>query len=319
MKVRPSSYIVFVDTIFEDEVFLFQGYTKAVDIVPTHIANLLRNDKKEIDGSVFGGDFEQLYKRGYLMKASWQYERDGVVKLINSSIKKEQNKALPDLMIMPTYACNLACPYCFEKEARNSKQKHNTISAEMVDKAFSSYFNYASELGIDIEDYRKYEGLNFSFYGGEPFLRANREVVEKMVTRAAKEGMYISAITNGTQLDAYEDLMGPGLISDMQISLDGVKETHDKRRITVDGKGTFEKIMRNIELALNKGVHVDLRMNMDRNNSHESKELSQLFTSLGWKGRENFGFYFSSVDVPSCKDEGIKSFRSFAELSREIY
>ena len=53
--------------------------------------------------------------------------------------------------------------------------------------------------------------------------------------------------------------------------IDGLKEKHDKKRYLVSGKGTFDKIVENIDnlLAKNNMIYVGIRVNIDVNNADD--------------------------------------------------
>ncbi|MFM7716075.1 MAG: radical SAM protein, partial [Microcystis sp.] len=119
-------------------------------------------------------------------------------------------------------------------------------------------------------------------FGGEPLLAENRSTIEYILERAFASGKAnFSAITNGTELEAYQDLLAPDKISWLQITLDGVPQEHDKRRIYADGKGSYEQIAQNITRALDLGVQVSVRMNIDRNNVNKLPDLADEIVARG--------------------------------------
>ena len=114
---------------------------------------------------------------------------------------------------------------------------------------------------------------NFSvtWYGGEPLLAM--DVIERLskefIEICDKNEIYYSAsiITNGYLLTpAIAKKLIDLKIEFMQITIDGSKETHDKRRILANGKGTFDKIISNLkECSLNM-PNTALRINTDKKN-----------------------------------------------------
>lgn len=84
-----------------------------------------------------------------------------------------------------------------------------------------------------------------------------------------------NAITNGSlfspsiinKIDEYH-------IKNLQITLDGLKDTHDKKRQFKTGRGSFEIILNNIKQILEYSQSiVSIRVNLDRNNIIEFKPL----------------------------------------------
>jgi uncharacterized protein len=89
--------------------------------------------------------------------------------------------------------------------------------------------------------------------------------------------------------------LGPKKIASIQITLDGPPCEHDRRRIYADGSGSYEKIARNITMALDKGVAVSVRLNIDRNNVTQLPELAELMHSQGWSRYRNFSSYTAAI------------------------
>jgi uncharacterized protein len=122
-------------------------------------------------------------------------------------------------------------------------------------------------------------------------------VVEHVVDtlRAMPGGATFTAVTNATELDAYEDLLSPELISNLQITIDGAPAAHDERRIYEDGRGSFAAIARNLRIALERGVFVSV----DRSNVVSLPELARTFADLGWTAFRNFTAYAAPVSDAS--------------------
>ena len=59
----------------------------------------------------------------------------------------------------------------------------------------------------------------------------------------------------------------------MQITLDGSKETHDMRRVHINKSGTFDRILENVNLALQGGMNITLRINVDEGNIDDISDV----------------------------------------------
>ncbi len=125
-----------------------------------------------------------------------------------------------------TKNCNYACTYCFVDQSLKYDMSYDLIKDIM-----DSY---------KVED-RKY---NIVFFGGEPLLKANE------IIRFIKEYTDIvtnfSILTNGSLLtkEMLDEFKPYSKKLNIQISLDGPKEVHDKYRIYKNGEGTFDDSMR---------------------------------------------------------------------------
>lgn len=174
------------------------------------------------------------------------------------------------LTIAPTSNCNFRCPYCYEKDVlRNSRMSDNT--AESLLKYIKSNMNTIKELHI-------------TWYGGEPLLEIGRiEELSSNIIELCKENNVrytANIITNGYFLtvDVMRKLI-KAKVTNVQVTVDGIKKTHDSRRYLIDRGGTFDTIILNLKNLSSlfydsKGFpYIGLRMNVDRSNVKDIKAL----------------------------------------------
>jgi uncharacterized protein len=197
---------------------------------------------------------------------------------------------------MPTYNCNLRCHYCFQDHMRSKPEFRHLLkrmSKTMVDRIFAAIPKLEEQHGLSLP-----EGAtrSYTLFGGEPLLAANRELVAHILASArALGGVRMSAVSNATELQAHEDLLGPEGISSVQITFDGPSAEHDKRRIYADGSGSFAKIAGNIDMALARGVKIDSRVNLDRNNIRDLPQLVDEIIAHGWNEHPGFSIYAAPI------------------------
>ena len=221
--------------------------------------------KKSLPCSVETADL--LEKRGYITSRTENEEYQYVERLAKTLHKKVQ--MLPaSFTFVVSYGCNFRCPYCFE----TNKGKNIVFTHEMVDKAFHAI--------NEIQPEERLRSKIFTLYGGEPFLKENKEIVEYILSKGKILNVKFKVVTNGYDLDAYEDLLSPDIISNLQITVDGLKDIHDKKRIHKDGFTTFDKIISNIGIVLQKGVFVTVRINTDRSNLMDIPKLERMLKDL---------------------------------------
>jgi len=110
-------------------------------------------------------------------------------------------------------------------------------------------------------------------------------------------------VTNGYLLDGdvAEELKGYG-VHHAQITLDGSKTTHNKRRPLKGGGPTFSRILSNIAAA-SKHLDIAIRVNVDKRNQHEAIEVVNTLKSLGVYP-DKVSCYISPV---SPSDAGVRS------------
>ncbi|QIW23599.1 radical SAM protein [Sulfolobus sp. S-194] len=106
-------------------------------------------------------------------------------------------------------------------------------------------------------------------------------------------------ITNGylLTLDRFKELLSLGVTS-FQITFDGYKDFHDKLRIRLDGKGTFDKIMNNlieIKNNIDEKFEIHIRVHINRLNLDSIKLLlNELSKTIA--NDERFIVYFAFLE-----------------------
>jgi uncharacterized protein len=291
-KLRKSSYIIDVKLENqEDKYLLVHGYTGCIDIVSEEIIKYLESapyiDEKSFPFS--GSTFDNLKNRGYITKRSAEEEQAFVKKL--ASALHEYSRSRPNFTFVLTYNCNFRCPYCFEKDVfrENKHWSKQVFSKEMVDRAY--------QVIQDISQ-NKNGSKEIKLYGGEPLMAENKEIVKYIVDKGVELGYHFYAITNGYDLDYFLDIIESGLIDKLQITIDGVKEYHNHRRIHFLHGNTFDKIIDNIKKLLDKKVLINIRMNTDMDNIGSLGTLKKTFQDLGFFNCENFSIYSAILDSP---------------------
>ncbi|MCL2593494.1 MAG: radical SAM protein [Defluviitaleaceae bacterium] len=208
------------------------------------------------------------------------------VSLINYhfSEKNEDN-----LIIIPivTRQCNFRCVYCYESH-ENKRIEEDT------------YENLLNAIRKEIKA-KKYKSVTISFFGGEPmlefeaicnFMQNMKELAEEM-----EIDLYGAMTTNGylLSIDKLSKLIELNII-DYQITIDGLKETHDNNRFLVGGQGTWDRIIQNLKDAKSTELsfRVSIRTNFDMDVAHNLTEFFQ-FVSEVFSGDDRFGVYFETV------------------------
>lgn len=128
--------------------------------------------------------------------------------------------------------CNFACKYCYERSGKGHNK--NNMSKEVAMDVLNYIFNQNEEEVI------------LSLFGGEPTM--NPSVIDLICTegkRMAKEQskrFSVGMITNGSLMNRnLYDIMKKHIdvINDIQLSIDGNKDTQDLTRVKADGSGSF--------------------------------------------------------------------------------
>jgi 12,18-didecarboxysiroheme deacetylase len=149
--------------------------------------------------------------------------------------------------------CNLKCVHCY---------------SHSHDRGYSGELSTTEGKNL-IEDLARFGSPVILFSGGEPLLR--RDLLD-LALRATERGLRAVVSTNGTLITAKMagDLKRIGL-SYVGVSLDGMKETHDRFRGVA---GAFEAALNGIRNCQGAGVKVGLRFTINRRNA---ADISQIF------------------------------------------
>lgn len=254
----------------ENEVIMINLINGATDIIEKDIYNKIINNKfDEIDEDII----KAMLKRKYLFKSEKDYNK--FLEELDTRIEELEKKATPNFLVVPSYACNLHCIYCYE-QTYMIQGTTKIDPKEMVDLQFD-------RIDQIMEIYeRKYgkteDDIRITIMGGEPLLKCNLDTVTYIFEKAKERNYTIDIVSNGVDLNYYIDLFNKykDTLDHIQITVDGVKEIHDKRRIFHDGRGSFDLIMNNIKLAIENDVLIILRVNVDSTNIKELSELADM-------------------------------------------
>ena len=259
---------------------LANGLYCAFDVVDREEGEALEAGRFD---SIGDEERKRLLARGHLTESPETEIED--LKLMAGHYRKYQAESELSILILPTYDCNFRCPYCFERHrlARGEEWLCKTMSKEMVDAIFNA---------VEKEKQRGVKARSCQLYGGEPFLEKNRELVRYIVQKASDAGMTLSAVTNGYSLDRFSDLLDEYPFKSLQITLDGVKEDNDRRRVYTGG-GSFEKILENTTLAVSKGIKTNIRINTGPSNLERVHLLKKVFEDRGLMDSPQFSYYFA--------------------------
>jgi uncharacterized protein len=332
--LRASSYNIYVDLPGNEEgMLLVHGYTGAYDKVSKQVGDYVRSLQVGRRHKPLYGEWESnsssrkgiytpseqtisiLKKRGYLIEKDPEEEEKIFIRIAKALHAVNTS---PGYVFMPTYNCNLRCPYCFQDHMRTDPAYSHllrTMTIEMVDRIFSAMIKIEASHGLEPGEKRT---RSIGFFGGEPFLKESRPIVERIVNKALSMGdVSFYGISNATELHHYKEVLGPGKVSFLQITLDGPPHEHNKRRIYADGSGSFDIIASNISMAMELGVMVNIRMNIDRNNINQLPELADEIVNRGWDKAKNFWAYTAPVHPANEKTKASTTFNSW-ELDQAV-
>ena len=200
--MRISTYEIILPLIGSDDKkiegksLLFNGLYGALDVVDTETAEKL--EKGNISQVPFALR-ERLTVRGHITFKDETGELNDA-RLLGRVWSKLVGHAGVSPVILPTYDCNFRCPYCFESHrlCRGQEWLDLQMKPEMVEAVFAA-------LGKQRSMGRKIDSV--TLYGGEPFMKENRETVRNICAHAKEMDLSLSGVTNGYDIDGYIDLL----------------------------------------------------------------------------------------------------------------
>jgi uncharacterized protein len=184
--------------------------------------------------------------------------------------------------------CNFACAYCFEAAWDTAPM---TLTAPQVDAALRI---------LDHDRARHDSLLDVEIFGGEPMLPGSRGVLDHLLRGVAARGGKTSVQSNGYFLADNLDFFRQHNLSigQIQITLDGPRETHDRRRMLKGGRPTFDRIVAGIDALLAEGlpIRLSIRINVDRGNVDCLEAMAAFYAAKGWTGDSRVTFVAAPVD-----------------------
>jgi uncharacterized protein len=226
----------------------------------------------------------KVYSKEFSFEDFVGYEGD-IKWLINNSFiecnEKFYNKWVFDfinddslqLAILPAgFNCNFRCKYCYQSH------KSDFMSEEDIKNIISLM--------------SKYKKVQLDFFGGEPLL--NKKAIFKLIS--SKENLFATITTNGYLLDfdTFEKLVDNG-VKLFQITIDGNKTLHDFLRPLANGKGSFDKIISNLELMSQSKKEFLIILRINYNESFNIDEFLDFIESRKFFKDKRFTYIFRPI------------------------
>ena len=192
------------------------------------------------------------------------------------------------LLIKPVSgSCNMNCSYCFYTDEIQNREIQCTgrMSYTTMHKLIDHAFEYA-----DSE-------CTFAFQGGEPTL-AGLDFYEEFSN-------YVNSHTNPKQLTIHYAFQTNGILIDeswakwfsenqvlVGISLDGPKTIHDKYRKDHHGEGTFDRVMKAVQIFKTYNVDYNILCVVHSASAYKAKKIYEFYR----KNDMNYHQYIECLD-----------------------
>jgi len=260
--------------------------------------------KKIIDGEQLDDQKKLIkeFRKGFFVLPD-EFDELGYLRVM-ANIRRFQTNNL-SLTIAPTLDCNFACIYCFEEKSKvymDKKVEKETLN--FIEKRLPTV-----------------NSLSISWYGGEPLLAMNtiENISKNLISKSEELGFkyrgYI--VTNRYLLtkkvaEKLRDLAVYGA----QITIDGPRNIHNKRRPLRNGKGTFDTIFENFMASVDILDNIAIRVNIDKTNRKYIPKLIDFFKDSGLE--KIASIYFSPVRrLTQVCESAVGCYEERKEFSKE--
>lgn len=298
--------------IVDQEIIIFNSLTRA-------IVKINENDMKDVKNVILRKKYNEIT---HSSKSIELLSENGIIvdDDINEVLfykywynKQRYSKKSLIITYVTTYKCNCKCSYCFEG---NSSIGDDCNEIKDIN-------NKIENLIIEYIKQEEIKYIDFNFFGGEPLLEIdsikNLCTILYNIKKLYKINYNINVVTNGLLLDnkILSELKDYG-VNSLQITLDGDKITHDKRRVLKNGKGTFDKIYKNLIQAHSNGFDICLNINYDRT---IIQSIINLLEKIPNSIRDSIFIKLSPLKITPQNINCVERFDSIemAELFREIH
>lgn len=209
-------------------------------------------------------------------------------KYIFDKMRRDRTKFF--VTICPTLQCNFSCVYCFEK---GRSQPYMKVS--VADKIIKWIIRKVKRIN--------YKEVQVSWYGGEPLLKIDiiGYIMEKLRNELPKNvSLKANIITNGSLLHPsnIKKLEANG-VSQIQVTLDGDIEYHNRTRPFLGGKPSFNIVYKNLKHGVInfKGISWVLRINVYGENRDSIFNLLNRLVRDGLNNQDNLTIGFKSIFI----------------------
>ncbi|PEI83397.1 radical SAM protein [Bacillus toyonensis] len=255
-------------------------------------------------------DLTQLYER---IRTKHEFSVNETRTLINQVVSQLNERIFPPITKMElihTEGCNLGCTYCFEKNMLGFKKMPKEIALRAIDLLF--------------EYSRDESHLSITHFGGEPTLNFQAiqytteyaEALAKKMNKTVEFHMTSNGVLITEEMAKYFSKHNIMVL----LSCDGLQQSHDRFRQDKGGRGTFERVMKCINLLKRTQRWVGVKMTvMPENVDNLYKDVVGLFE----KGVNHFiigyatGIKWSKAEMKLYGERLNQLYKWYQEIPRD--
>jgi len=220
---------------------------------------------------------KELYEKQFLVEEN-RDEKDLLAQYVEATRHKNEIAKISKVTFLISAKCNLACKGCYH---HFFDFKATDMNGDFAGQILEGLFPYLKR--------REIHELDISFLGYEPLLnfvtlikiydqacgmseKYNIKTSFKIFTNAfcVTEEMYTWMEQNKSKLE-------------IKVSLDGIKEDNDKRRVDFTGQGTYDIVIENLKRIIATGVECGILIVLSKLNFSNIERFVDEMAAIGIK------------------------------------
>lgn len=299
-KYRFNKFLI--KTEYEDEFIWYNVFTGSIVSIKDYEAdNVFTNDFCNYADFLVQNYFlvPENFDEEYLLT---EYRKRKVIPITANCLTR-----LRHFTILTTTKCNARCFYCYQLHGKHKEhmtaETANKVARYIIDSTFEG------------------QDVFIGWFGGEPLY--NPKVIDIITTKVASANRTVnsSIITNGYLFD--EKICKKAVkdwgIRNVQVTLDGTEEIYNKaKNFIYKDTNAFKTVISNIHNMLKYDLNVSIRINVDRHNVDNLKDLVT-FLSEEFKDESRLSVYVHELfDDNKTPEHSKQVFENMMEINSLI-
>lgn len=214
---------------------------------------------------------DELIRKRYLVPKDFLENRyeDEMRKIAGLFSTKPAN--ITKFTVLTTTDCNARCYYCYEKGIPRIRMNEKT----------------AVDVGKYISRASGGNKVKLSWFGGEPLYNLPAIDIICGYLRCQDIPYYSNMVSNAYFLEplVIEKAVNDWMLENIEITIDGTREVYKRTKAFVNAvDDPLERVMKNIDNALDAGIEIVVRLNMDADNADDLLRLCDIMKDR-WGGK----------------------------------
>jgi len=258
---------------------------------------------------------KELYEKRFLVEGNKNKE-NMLSEYVGDLKNKNKISKVSKVTFLVSAKCNLACKGCYHNFFNFQS---TNMKSDFADQILKGLFPYLKRRGI--------RTLLVSFLGYEPLLNFEtlRGIYDRTFNMGEEHGVKTLFRTHTNAFSITEEIfewMGQNKSRlEIMVSLDGIREDNDKRRVDSFGRGTYVRVIENLKRIINAGVECGVLTVLSKLNFSNIERFVDEMAAIGIKNIIANIFCGHSNDERLMELTDLEKFEAIKrmELSTEKY